>query len=209
MSRSRDRWRDLKSHRSCHRSSYWGQMGRAWSAHHSAHVGRVSRARAQPPHELPGLGWGLLVPSAKHVKKSIPTQMSGWAPLGKESLQVQEYSHLGWVSPCQELWSTRTVASKGEETFISWLAQVGQKKTSKPTRNHWGSDIGESNSPYFQRANRRGRNRDCHNQKGEGDHKTLKKAVSVLQSKRNPGCNKSSGKVPRNRREKYFLNHFH
>lgn len=34
---------------------------------------------------------------------------------------------------------------------------------------------------------------DCHNQKGEGEHKTPKKAVSVLQPKLNPGCKKIFG----------------
>lgn len=34
---------------------------------------------------------------------------------------------------------------------------------------------------------------DCHNHKGEGEHKTPKKAVSVLQPKLNPDCKKIFG----------------
>lgn len=97
---------------------------------------------------------------AKHVKCSTPTQMSGWAPLAKscgKEVYRSRNSHMGWVSSCQELWSRRTLASARENTMIAWLAVAWQMKTSKPTRNCWGNDIGESNSLHFQRASRRGR----------------------------------------------------
>lgn len=159
-SRRRDRWKDLKSHRSHHSSSYWGGPGRAWSTHHSARVAWLSRAPGTVSPWAARLRLGTAGTECQACEEEHPYADvrlgSSGKKLGKGSLQIQEYSHLGRVSPCQ-VWQNRTVTRKGENALVSWLAPAQQKKTSEPNRNRWGSDIGESNSPYFQRASRRGR----------------------------------------------------
>lgn len=153
--------------------------------------------------ELPGSGWGLMSQRAKGGKSSISNHISGWSPLAKKDVWRSRNSHI-WeeFGPAKSSKVGGRSLVKGKALlFLGWHWHGRRKQAKLP-------EITEAvilkhiivHVPRGQEEEERTGN--SHSHKGEGQCKTPKKAISILQPKLNPGSNKSLGKMPRKKKIK-------